>query len=114
MLGNERCYDLSLSGCSVLAHLCRLLVPVGSWSPSDLSSLDFCRSPNARICIDLEQRVETHQNGKGAKYTRSRLPVTLVFHEQHRSKGDALRREADVKKWSKQRKERLVSMASDV
>ncbi|MDA1055749.1 MAG: GIY-YIG nuclease family protein [Planctomycetota bacterium] len=60
------------------------------------------------ICIDLEQRVETHRNGKGAKYTRSRLPVTLVFHEQHRSKGDALRREAEVKKWTKQRKERLV------
>ena len=62
----------------------------------------------AGICIDLEHRVETHQNGKGAKYTRSRSPVTLVYHEQHRSKGDALRREAEVKKWSNQRKERLV------
>ena len=62
----------------------------------------------AGICIDPEQRVETHQNGKGAKYTRSRLPVTLVYQEQHRSKGDALRREAEVKKWTKQRKERLV------
>ena len=64
----------------------------------------------AGICIDLEQRVETHRNGKAAKYTRSRLPVTLVYHEQHRSKGDALRREIDVKKWTKQRKERLVSV----
>lgn len=63
----------------------------------------------AGICIDLEQRVETHQNGKGAKYTRSRLPVTVVFHEQHQTKGDALRREAEVKRWSKQRKERLVA-----
>jgi putative endonuclease len=63
----------------------------------------------AGICIDLEKRVEIHRNGKGAKYTRSRLPVTLVFHEQHGSKGDALRREAEVKKWTKQRKERLVS-----
>ncbi|MEO8494817.1 MAG: GIY-YIG nuclease family protein [Planctomycetota bacterium] len=63
----------------------------------------------AGICVDLEQRVETHQTGKGAKYTRSRLPVRLVFHEQHCSKGDALRREAQVKKWTKPRKERLVS-----
>jgi putative endonuclease len=63
----------------------------------------------AGICIDLNQRVETHQNGRGAKYTRSRLPVTLVFHEQHRSKGEALRRESEVKNWTKQRKERLVS-----
>ena len=62
----------------------------------------------AGISIDLEQRVEVHQNGNGAKYTRSRLPVTLVYHEHHRSKGDALRREAKVKKWTKQRKERLV------
>ncbi len=44
----------------------------------------------AGICIDLEQRVETHQNGKGAKYTRSRLPVTLVYDEQYCSKGEAL------------------------
>ncbi|MBC8355738.1 MAG: GIY-YIG nuclease family protein [Planctomycetes bacterium] len=62
----------------------------------------------AGICIDLEQRVATHQNGKGAKYTRSRLPIALVYQEHHRSKGDALRREAEVKKWTKQKKERLV------
>ena len=65
----------------------------------------------AGICIDLEQRVETHQNGKGAKYTRSRLPVTLVYDEQYCSKGEALRREVEVKKWTKERKERLVSNA---
>lgn len=63
----------------------------------------------AGICIDLEQRLDAHQNGKSAKYTRSRLPVTLVFHEQHQTKGDALRREAEVKRWPKQRKERLVA-----
>ena len=62
----------------------------------------------AGICIDLEQRVDTHQRGKGAKYTRSRLPVMLVYQEQHRSKGAALKRESEVKKWTKQRKERLV------
>ena len=63
----------------------------------------------AGICMALEQRIAKHQKGNGAKYTRSRLPVTLVFQEHHRSKGDALRREAEVKKWTKQRKERLVS-----
>lgn len=63
----------------------------------------------AGICIDLQQRVETHQNGKGAKYTRSRLPVTLAYQERLPSKGGALRRELEVRKWTKQRKERLVS-----
>jgi putative endonuclease len=63
----------------------------------------------AGICIDLEHRVEAHLNGKGAKYTRSRLPVTLAYQERLPSKGDALRRELEVKKWTKQRKERLVS-----
>ena len=66
----------------------------------------------AGICIDLEQRIKVHQNGKGAKYTRSRLPVTLVYDEQHPSKGNALRREAEVKKWSKKGKERLVVNAT--
>ena len=63
----------------------------------------------AGICIDLQQRLEAHQDSKGAKYARSRLPVALVYQEQHRSKGDALRREAEVKKWTKDRKERFVS-----
>ena len=73
-----------------------------------------CRDDSlyAGICIDLEQRLETHQKGTGAKYTRSRLPVTLVYQERHPSKSAALRREAEVKKWTKQQKERLVTDAA--
>ncbi len=60
------------------------------------------------VAKDLAKRVEAHQNGNGAKYTRGRLPVKLVYRERRRSKGKALRREAEIKKWSKDRKEELV------
>lgn len=46
---------------------------------------------------DLERRVAAHNAGKGAKCTRSRLPVTLVYHEAHDSKHAALSREALIK-----------------
>ena len=52
--------------------------------------------------------LEAHETGNGAKYTRGRLPVKLVYRERRRSKGRALRREAEIKKWSKDRKEALV------
>ena len=61
------------------------------------------------ITNDLAKRVTLHQSGKGAKYTRGRLPVKLVYHEWRRRKGTALRREAEIKKWSKERKEGLVA-----
>ena len=60
------------------------------------------------ITNDLAKRVALHQSGKGAKYTRGRLPVKLVYHECRRTKGRSLRREAEIKKWSKDRKEELV------
>ena len=46
---------------------------------------------------DLRSRVERHARGKGARYTRSRLPVVLVYEERARDKGAALRREAALK-----------------
>jgi len=60
------------------------------------------------VAKDLAKRVEAHQNGNGAKYTRGRLPVKLVYRERRRPKGRALRREAEIKRWSKERKEALV------
>ena len=60
------------------------------------------------VAKDLGKRVEAHETGNGAKYTRGRLPVKLVYRERRRSKGRALRREAEIKKWSKDRKEALV------
>ncbi|MDY2628799.1 MAG: GIY-YIG nuclease family protein, partial [Lachnospiraceae bacterium] len=55
----------------------------------------------------LEERVKTHNQGKGAKYTRSRLPVKLLYWEEYSDKGEALRREAAIKKMSRKQKEEL-------
>lgn len=57
---------------------------------------------------DLIRRVETHNRGRGAKYTRPRLPVELVYHEELADKSAALRREAQLKKLSRQEKLALV------
>lgn len=46
---------------------------------------------------DLERRLRTHNAGKGAKYTRARLPVELVYAEEAADKSQALRREAAIK-----------------
>ena len=57
---------------------------------------------------DLEKRVETHNSGKGAKYTRSRRPVELVYHEEFQTKEEALRRERAIKKLTRNAKEQLL------
>ena len=54
---------------------------------------------------DIEKRVFVHNSGKGAKYTRARLPVSLLYFEEFQSKSDALKREAAIKKLT--RKEKL-------
>lgn len=56
----------------------------------------------------LEKRVETHNAGKGAKYTKSRRPVILVYYEEYETKSEALRREAAIKKLSRQEKLRMI------
>lgn len=58
---------------------------------------------------DPNRRVKTHNSGQGAKYTRSRLPVELVFTERFSAKGEALRREAALKKLSHAEKLALIS-----
>jgi len=50
---------------------------------------------------DPAGRLSAHNSGKGSKYTRSRRPVKLVFLEERRSRGDALRREIQVKRMSR-------------
>lgn len=66
------------------------------------------RSLYAGICLDLEARVSVHNEGKGAKYTRSRRPVKLVYWETLKNKSFALKRELEVKKWSRDKKLKLV------
>ena len=57
----------------------------------------------------LEERVRAHNEGKGAKYTKSRRPVELVYYEAFATKEEAMRREAAIKKLSRKEKEALVS-----
>ncbi len=57
---------------------------------------------------DVEKRIEKHKSGKGAKYTRSRLPLELVFVEKFDNKSDALKRECEIKKLTRIQKEKLV------
>ena len=64
------------------------------------------------IARDPEKRVQLHNKGKGAKYTRSRLPVTLTYIEPSSSLSEALKREHELKLWSRARKEALVAETS--
>ncbi|MEL7609994.1 MAG: GIY-YIG nuclease family protein [Bacillota bacterium] len=58
--------------------------------------------------VDISRRLRAHNAGLGAKYTRSRLPVTLAYLEQLPSKSAALRRENELKKLSRAQKEALI------
>ena len=57
---------------------------------------------------DIEKRVQAHNDGKGAKYTKSRLPVKLVYYEEHETKNEAMKREYAIKHMTRQEKERLI------
>ena len=58
---------------------------------------------------DLQKRLAAHNSGKGAKYTRSRRPVKLVYTEELPTKEDALSREAAIKKLTPVKKRQLIS-----
>ena len=58
---------------------------------------------------DPRERERIHNSGRGARYTAGRRPVTLVFSESFESHGDALRREYQVKRWSRAQKEALIA-----
>lgn len=58
---------------------------------------------------NVERRLAVHQSGKGAKYTRSRLPVELAYREELPDKSAALRREAAIKKLTRPQKLALIA-----
>lgn len=64
----------------------------------------------AGITTDVQRRLQEHNSStkKRSKYVRSRQPVRLVYQEEYMSKSEALRREAEVKRWKKKEKEKLV------
>jgi Predicted endonuclease containing a URI domain len=57
---------------------------------------------------DVERRVAEHDDGKGAKYTRGRTPVKLLYTESYESKSAALSREYEIKSLSRRQKETLI------
>jgi len=61
------------------------------------------------VAKDVEMRVSQHNAGKGAKYTRARLPVRLVHRESVTDHGSALRREYEIKGMTRERKRQLVA-----
>ena len=60
------------------------------------------------VARDLPARVFAHNAGRGAKYTRSRLPVELVYRELAEDRSTALRREHEIKRMSAQAKRGLI------
>lgn len=62
---------------------------------------------------DLVKRLQAHNGGTGAKYTRSRGPVELVYYEEFETKEAAMRREYEIKQYTRKKKERLLLKISD-
>ena len=62
------------------------------------------------ITTDVEARLEVHRSGKGAKYTRGRGPLELIYSEDCGTHSDALKREIAVKALSREEKERLCGV----
>lgn len=61
---------------------------------------------------DLERRLDAHANGRGAKYTRGRGPLRLVYREEMESWPAALRREAAIKKLTRAQKIALIAQSA--
>jgi putative endonuclease len=57
---------------------------------------------------DVDARVKKHNTGKGAKYTRIRLPVTLVYKKEYLTKSEAMKREYQIKQLSRTQKLALI------
>ena len=57
---------------------------------------------------NIEKRIETHNEGKGAKYTKTRLPVKLRYYETFQTKQEAMQREYQIKRLSRGEKLELI------
>jgi len=62
--------------------------------------------------VNLEKRETQHNLGKGAKYTAARKPVKIIYSEEFESKSAAMQREAEVKSWKREAKEKLLRKKS--
>jgi putative endonuclease len=57
---------------------------------------------------DIERRVKTHNAGRGARYTRMRRPVKLVYHEPQPNQSSAMKREHVIKRMTREKKQKLI------
>ena len=57
----------------------------------------------------MQKRITAHNSGKGAKYTKARLPVKLVYKETYSTKSDSLKREFEIKKLKRMQKLNLIN-----
>ena len=62
---------------------------------------------------DIARREAAHNSGRGAKYTRSRLPVKMVYHESFATRSEAMKRECAIKRLSREQKLKLISEHSN-
>jgi putative endonuclease len=62
----------------------------------------------AGITNDLDRRFTEHKNGNGGHYTRAHGAVKMVYTEQHLDRSSALKREAEIKSWSRKKKLGLI------
>lgn len=60
------------------------------------------------ISNNIDLRIAKHNSGKGSQYTKIKRPVRLVYHESCGIYADALKREAQIKRWRKEKKENLI------
>ena len=61
------------------------------------------------ITTDVEKRLEAHRNGRGAKYTRGRAPLELVYRDECGDHSAALKREAEIKRLPREEKLKLIN-----
>lgn len=61
---------------------------------------------------NIAKRIEVHNSGKGAKYTKGRRPVSLVYFEEFQTKEEALKREYAIKQMTKEEKLKLIECAN--
>lgn len=62
--------------------------------------------------VDLKDREIKHNAGEGAKYTRNRRPIKIVYSEEFDTMSEAMKREAEIKKWPRIKKEELINTPS--
>jgi putative endonuclease len=60
------------------------------------------------VTKDLEKRLAQHNSGRGARYTRGRLPVTLVYQEESSSIKSAMEREREIRRLPRSQKQKLI------